>query len=155
MDKKITWQSYTVHDDKQISGFFGEYRWLSNFEECLVWYEGMQFPSSEAAYQAAKTTNPDLRKRFSLLPPRQAKDEGQLLDLRPNWEKMKVQVMYDILTTKFNCNKELFEKLMATGDRWLTETNHWGDKFWGKDYATGDGGNQLGLLLMRIRNNHL
>jgi predicted NAD-dependent protein-ADP-ribosyltransferase YbiA (DUF1768 family) len=32
-----------------------ETRWLSNFYPCTIEYEGITYPSSEHAYQAAKT----------------------------------------------------------------------------------------------------
>ena len=52
--KNGDWKIYSIHDDKQIKGFFGNYSWLSNFYECSVWFEGGSYPSSENAYQAAK-----------------------------------------------------------------------------------------------------
>ena len=48
-------RDYVIHDDNYIKGFFGEYRWLSNFEPCKVFYEGFEYSSSENAYQAAKS----------------------------------------------------------------------------------------------------
>ena len=39
--------------------------------------------------------------------------------------------------------------LIATGDSILIEGNTWGDQFWGQ--VSGNGKNQLGLILMDIR----
>ena len=44
----------STYNDKEIKGFFGGYRWLSNYHICDVQYEGDIFPSSENAFQAAK-----------------------------------------------------------------------------------------------------
>ena len=38
-----------------INDFRGEYRWLSNFHLVDVEWQGHIFPSTEHAYQAAKT----------------------------------------------------------------------------------------------------
>ena len=47
-----------VHNDNVIQGFVEEYSWASNFyEPCKVVYEGLEYNSSEAAYQSAKTTD--------------------------------------------------------------------------------------------------
>jgi predicted NAD-dependent protein-ADP-ribosyltransferase YbiA (DUF1768 family) len=50
---------------------------------------------------------------------------------------------------------ELREKLLATGDAWLEEGNHWHDNFWGVchciDCQDEMGWNHLGKLLMKIR----
>ena len=48
------WKLYAAANDVEIKGFFGEYRWLSNFHICRVWFEGLCYPSSENAFQAAK-----------------------------------------------------------------------------------------------------
>ena len=39
-----------------ISGFQGEYRWLSNFHKVKIKFGGMIFPSTENAYRAMKST---------------------------------------------------------------------------------------------------
>jgi hypothetical protein len=48
------WKEYAIHDSHLIHGFFGDYRWLSNFHSCPVYFDGLLYPSSENAYQAAK-----------------------------------------------------------------------------------------------------
>ncbi len=37
---KYDWPKIAVHDDKNIKGFFGDYRFLSNFYDSHVYYEG-------------------------------------------------------------------------------------------------------------------
>jgi len=46
--------------------------------------------------------------------------------------------------------KHILERLLATGDQELIEGNTWGDRFWG--VCDGEGQNQLGRLLMELRN---
>ncbi len=59
-------------------------------------------------------------------------------------------MLYCVLD-KFTRNPQLREMLLATGDKYLEETNHWGDKYWGVDYKTGVGFNKLGVILMDVR----
>ena len=133
-----------------ITEFRGEYAFLSNFYETSVKYEGLTYPSSEAAFQAAKCADLKAHKAFQTMTPLQAKRFGRKVLLRPDWEQVKLQVMADILKSKF-CNKTLQNKLLATGSATLIEGNHWNDTFWGVDLATGKGENHLGQLLMSLR----
>lgn len=134
----------------KITEFRGPTRWLSNFERCEVTYEGVIYSTSEHAYQAAKTIDPQERKRIAQLPkPGDAKRAGQKATLRPDWEQIKLQVMEEITLDKFTRNKNLQQKLLDTGDAELEEGNTWGDKYWGK--VNGLGRNELGKILMRVR----
>lgn len=135
--------------DTSINGFFKGYRWLSNFHECDIKYEGVVYPSSEAAYQAAKTLVQWERQRFTKVKAYESKKLGRQVTLRDDWEKVKDQVMYDILMFKFTFHPTLNAALIATGDKHLEETNYWGDKYWG--VCDGEGKNRLGETLMAIR----
>lgn len=138
-----------VHDENRINGFFGEYRWLSNYHECPVMFKGLIFKSSEAAYQAAKSLNPTDWLRFSNMEPGESKKEGRKLKLREDWDEVKDEIMRNILFDKFLRNKDLREKLIATDKKQLEETNWWGDTYWG--VCDGKGENKLGKTLMEIR----
>lgn len=147
-----TWQQRTPgahHDENNILGFFGNYRWLSNFEPCFVEYEGLVYPSSEAAYQAAKCVNPAERLWFVDISASAAKQLGKKVMIRKDWEKVKLKVMEDVLISKFTKNSYLRDKLMATAHKHLEETNWWNDRFWG--VYRGEGENHLGKLLMKVR----
>lgn len=147
------WQLYAVHDDKNIKGFFGDYRWLSNFPKAVVYYEGLKYPSSENAYQAAKVEH-DYRHLFQKFSSRESKNawkEMPLIDDTPaQWDARKYEVMSVIIFDKFYRNKDLRQKLLDTGDKYLEETNHWKDSVWGVDIKHG-GKNWLGQILMNIR----
>jgi ribA/ribD-fused uncharacterized protein len=133
-----------------ISEFKGEYRFLSNFWPCQIYYEGMVYQSVEHAYQAAKTTNVYVRRQIADMPkPSMAKRLGKTIPLRDDWENVKFHVMLSLVYYKFAFNKELREKLLATGTEELQEGNTWGDTFWG--VCNGVGENKLGKILMLVR----
>lgn len=132
-----------------IDSFTGPYRFLSNFYSSPVDFEGVTYPTVEHAYQAAKTINMDLRKKVRACNSAgEAKRLGRRLDMRPDWLRIKLDVMYTLLLQKFQ-NEVLAEMLRQTGDAELVEGNTWGDEFWGR--CRGKGLNHLGRLLMQIR----
>lgn len=131
----------------KICGFFNEYRFLSNFYEVPVQYNGLLFRSSEAAFQAQKC--PERANEFLNLSPDEAKRMGRKINVRSDWESVKDTVMYEIVLAKFSQNEALKKKLIDTGDAFLAEENWWGDKYWGT--VNGVGRNQLGKTLMKVR----
>ncbi len=134
---------------KEIRGFFGEYRWLSNFWPAPVKMYGLEYPTVEHAYQAAKTLDEEEREFIRLQStPGKAKRAGKTITVREDWETFKVGAMKILLERKFSI-PHLKEKLLATGDALLVEENDWGDTFWGECRGTGQ--NILGKLLMEIR----
>ena len=133
-----------------INSFRGEYRWLSNFWLCTIYLDGYSYPSTEHAYQAAKTDNPVDRDRIRKAPTcKEAKHLGYLVKLRSDWESIKLSVMEDLLRQKFTDYPDLKQKLLATGDQELIEGNTWNDTYWGVCNSKGE--NHLGKLLMKIR----
>lgn len=136
--------------ETSICSFTGEYDFLSNFFEIPLEYKGYIFTSTEAAFMAEKSGDPQDLQRFSEYLPSKAKREGRKVNLRSDWEDVKIPIMKTIVKAKFDQHKELKEKLLATKDRELIEGNHWNDTFWG--ICNGVGQNNLGLILMEIRN---
>ena len=132
-----------------IDKFAGDYRWLSNFWFIDVEYAGVTYPTTEHAFQAAKTLDLGQRRHVRKASgPGEAKKLGRQVTLRPGWEDMKDEVMLDLNRQKFQ-DPGLREKLLATGDAPLVEGNTWGDKYWG--VVKGVGKNRLGKILMQIR----
>lgn len=132
-----------------IDSFQGKHRWLSNFWPAKVTLDGIEFPTVEHAYVAAKTLDVDKRREIAMVStPGQVKRLGRALDLRADWEDVKIEVMGDLLWQKFHL-AELREKLMNTGEIELIEGNNWGDTFWGVSHGVGE--NHLGKLLMMVR----
>ena len=70
--------------------------------------------------------------------------------LRPDWEKVKDEVMLQALRMKFNQHPEISKELLATGDAILIE--HTQNDDYSADGGDGSGKNKLGLLLMQVRN---
>lgn len=132
-----------------ILEFTGDNRWLSNFYSIDVYLDNIIYPSTEHAYQAAKTVDRAQRKMIREAPTfRAAKALGYKVTLRSDWEAVKLDVMYQLLKQKFSY-KALRDKLVNTGTGKLVEGNSWGDRYWG--VCDGVGQNHLGKLLMRIR----
>lgn len=130
-----------------ITVFKGDHFFLSNFYVAPVVYQGIRFENNEAAFQAAKC--PERIRDFCGLSPQAAKRLGRRVKLRPDWEAVKYNVMYQVCKAKFTQNSDLLDKLLATGDAELVEGNTWGDQVWG--VCNGVGENHLGKTLMRIR----
>lgn len=131
-----------------ILEFQGEYRWLSNFWPAKVVLDGVEYPTVENAYQAAKTP-PTNRAGFVNCKPGEAKRLGRFVKIRDDWEDVKVDVMRGLIEQKFAAGTLLGSKLMSTGQVDIVEGNHWGDTFWG--VYKGEGKNILGTLLQEQR----
>ena len=137
--------------NEDITEFSGENRWLSNFWPCKVMFADVEYPSVEHAYQAAKTLDLEARKAFTQCNAAEAKRLGRTMTIRKDWEATKMRVMETLLEQKFQKGTELANKLIATGNVQLIEGNYWNDRFWG--VCRGVGRNNLGKMLMAIRNN--
>lgn len=134
-----------------IDSFRGPYFFLSNFYSAVVEYDGLSYPTVEHAYQAAKTPDLAARENIRCLPtPNQARRAGRKVELRLNWNDQRVPIMRYLVGRKFINHPNLADLLLATGDQELIEGNAWGDRFWG--VYRGQGENQLGKILMEVRN---
>lgn len=140
-----------------INGFFGDYRFLSNFYKLDHHVPDLDhgdifYPTVEHAYQAMKTTDVESRRLIAkCATAKSAKHCGYKVVLRKEWEEdsFKVDIMRSLLTLKFEC-PILRAKLLDTYPMVLREVNTWNDKFWGCD-RNFIGKNWLGILLMEIR----
>lgn len=142
---------YAIHTDKKVSGFFGTFRFLSNFWPCKIHYEGLDYPSVENAYQAAKYPK-NQRAEFTMVSAGKSKKMGKVapgLDVK-KWDKGKYEIMAWLVFQKFTMHQTLKEMLLATDDAELIEANHWGDEWWGVN-ENGEGKNNLGRILMGVR----
>jgi ribA/ribD-fused uncharacterized protein len=126
----------------------GEYRFLSNFWSCSVTYDGVEYPSVENAYQAAKCLDAKDRPPFLHYKSSKAKQKGRLIQMRPDWDEVKVEIMHHLVAQKF-AKEPLKSKLLATAPHEIEEGNWWGDTFWGT--CNGVGENVLGKILVRVR----
>lgn len=139
-----------------ISGFNGQYRFLSNYYPANVEFEGITYRTVEHAYQAAKSTDPVVRQQFlQVFSPGDAKRLGQHITKRHDWEDVKLSIMKRLLQKKFY-DGQLATMLKMTGEEELMEGNYWHDNFWGRCTCNDCqhnslGLNHLGLLLMEVR----
>jgi ribA/ribD-fused uncharacterized protein len=134
-----------------INKFRGRYAFLSNFFDHPVEFEGITYPSSEHAFQAAKTFEAHEREGIrNAFTPGMAKKIGRRIKLRDDWNEIKNDVMYTIVKRKFS-HPRMKQMLLDTEDEELIEGNTWGDMYWGVDAITGVGSNHLGKILMRVR----
>lgn len=130
-------------------------RWLSNFYPCDIIFENNHYASVEHAYMSAKSLDPNW-KQFCIETekPGIVKKNSYEIELRSDWNNIKVNVMKECVTQKFS--KEPFcTKLLDTNDEYIQEGNWWNDKFWGVDLNANPpiGKNILGILIMEVRSN--
>ena len=138
-----------------ITSFEGKYSFLSNFYACQTKYHNVKYPTSEHAYQAAKTSNPIQREAIKNTDtPDDAKRMGRRVEIKSNWDEIKDEVMYEIVSNKFK-NKRMQAKLLATENEQLVEGNYWHDNHFGSCYCKKclqlPKENVLGKILMRVR----
>ena len=146
---QLDYGPFALYDQHAIIHFKDEYFFLSNFYNCDIVYEGISYKSAEAAFQAQKCIDDNKKLEFSALSAGQAKKLGKEVELRKDWEDIKVDIMKSVVKAKFDQHIELQEQLVATGNRCLIEVNVWHDKFWG--VSGGKGKNMLGRILMDLR----
>jgi ribA/ribD-fused uncharacterized protein len=142
--------------DLPIKGFYGEYRFLSNFwfapqvMHLDAYRPEYDVDFNERWYMLNKTLF--MEDRVPLLEaktPQEAKRLGRDVRLREDWEEVKDGVMLAGLRAKFGQNPDLAQRLVDTHTRYLEETNTWNDTYWG--VCRGRGRNMLGILLMQVR----
>lgn len=163
-NNEVTVPYYAVHKDGFIAGFFGIFRFLSNFYilENGIWFEDLTYPSVEHAYQAAKWPASGMhryegnkiasREAFLDITSGEAKYLGNLAPgfNSKKWNKKKIELLRAMVFQKFEKNFKLRKMLMEMEGYHLEERNSWGDKFWGTN-ETGEGENNLGKILMVVR----
>ena len=135
-----------------IKEFQGEYRWLSNMWPVCIKYKERIFYNVENAFHSEKSDS-NVWKNFCANEPegRIVKEKQyDMIELRPDWEEVKFDILLELTRIKFS-QIELQRKLLSTGDKYLQEGNTWGDIFWGVDLETGEGQNNFGKILMKVR----
>lgn len=131
--------------------------WFSNMTkmDSPFVYEGISYPTSENFYQAMKFSCPEKRLEYSKMNCYESKVNARKEKhlWRESWDTSeKLRVMELVLRHKFTTETSFGKTLIETGVSDIVEWNDWGDTFWGKDVETGVGENNLGIILMKIRN---
>lgn len=139
-----------VNNVVDVKEFRGKYAFLSNMYKCQVKVDGIVYQSAEAAYQAQKTTDIDIRHEFSKLGPVEAKEKGRHIQALKSFNR--IDAMGKVLIAKFSQNKDLLDELLKINGV-IVEGNTWNDTYWG--VCNGKGENVLGKMLSRIRDNVL
>lgn len=133
-----------------IDKFDGPYSFLSNFFNSNFSLELTLWPTVEHWYQAHKSKSFTIQEMIRhQRSPYLAKKYGKKIELRHDWEEVKLDIMYQGVKAKFDQNYTLRQMLVGTKNFELIEGNTWGDTFWG--VCNGVGENHLGKILMRIR----
>lgn len=131
-----------------------EYAFLSNFYASPLRLQGHKFRTGEHAFQAWKAKSQKTFEDIRTSPtPSAAKAAGRTCVLRPDWERVKYDVMTQVVRVKFHPTSRLAEELVATGDALLVEGTYWYDTVWGVDLTRRGyrGNNWLGRILMARR----
>jgi hypothetical protein len=145
-------------DAPVIDRFTGQWAFLSNFHPAPLTWEGMDFATSEHAFNAGKTLNRTEREWVQCAhTPRIAKERGQEVTLREGWnDRVRYDVMAQVLRAKFLCDPRRVQALLSTGASLLIEGVTWHDQHWGtcvcgRATCAQPGQNHLGRALMTLR----
>jgi ribA/ribD-fused uncharacterized protein len=127
----------------------GDYKEFSNFYTSEIKIDGKTYPTVEHYFQACKATNEEDHEKVRLAKtPDETKELGNSIKIRPDWEKIKYDVMRKGIYEKFTQNIELKVILLTTGDLTIHEHTK-NDKVYG--WFDGKGGDKLGKALMEVR----
>ena len=77
---------------------------------------------------------------------------GRKVSLQSDWESKKLSIMEEVVQAKFEQHPDLAKKLTKI-EGVIQEENSWNDTFWG--VCNGIGKNNLGIILMKIRDEFL
>lgn len=157
---------YKLDTENQVFFYEQEFYVLSNFSSFHLTWEGLDFDTSEAAYQFEKFNYTSLNPAISSATLKSVRDtiknsksahnaykQAQFFknQRNPNWDLIKVPTMKRILELKIDQHSYVKDKLLQTGNRLLIEDS-WRDDFWGIG-PNKDGQNMLGKLWMEVREN--
>lgn len=137
-----------------IEGFFDEHFFLSNFYPSPIVVEGVDFKTSEHAYQALKLDDRDMMMDVAgqSTPEKAKKRLHEIFRLHklehPCLPRL-IMIMEKCVEAKFSKGSKLASMLENTDPALLVEGNWWGDAKWG--VFKGEGMNLLGKVLMRRR----
>jgi ribA/ribD-fused uncharacterized protein len=142
---------------KKIDKFKGDFYFLSNFSPYKFRDKsGVLWQTVEHYFQAMKTVDMVERGRiWSAYHPGIAKKLGRNVELRSDWDILKLDIMIDAVSWKFLQNKDIKKLIADTKDYILIEGNTWHDNIWGdcscSKCKNKEGKNYLGKILMSVR----
>lgn len=153
--------AYRTYDPDLVAPFLRVRERYGPFSNMASGYQirvcGVEAGSSEALYQALRFPHlPEFQAEvLSQASPILAKRHAytRVADTRPDWDRVKVNVMRYVLRAKFgSAQGALLELLRGTGEAPIVEVSH-RDDYWGARPVDGRliGRNVLGRLLMELR----
>jgi N-glycosidase YbiA len=131
------------------------YGCFSNFSLHPIQLEGTFWQTVEHYYQAQKFVGTENERLIvtiqNVKTPMEAATIGRdrTCKVRPDWEQVKIQVMWQGVLTKFLTHTDIQEILLETGDELIVEDSPI-DYYWGCGQDK-TGQNQLGKILMKVR----
>lgn len=132
-----------------VSNQYGEF---SNFAHYPIKLKGKVWQTSEHYFQAHKFEGTAYKDKIRKAPnPMKAAEMGRTrkVKIRPNWDSIKDNVMYEAVKAKFLQYPELQKLLLDTKEATIIEHTE-NDDYWG-DGGNGKGKNKLGKILMKVR----
>ena len=138
-----------------------ENRWLSNMTYVDIEHQGIIYPSTENFYQAIKYDKDDfceevdylitVRKYLATVKPHEAKKFSRKYQMtNSKFEDNKLKIMLYVQRKKYS-QEPFRSNLLGTGDCHIEEGNYWKDLYWGVDLKTRKGENNLGKIIMQVR----
>jgi ribA/ribD-fused uncharacterized protein len=131
------------------------YGCFSNFSAHPIQVEGSYWQTVEHYYQAQKFVGTENERLIAVIRQTQTPMEAATLGrdrtrkLRPDWEQVKRQVMWQGVLTKFLTHTDIQAILLDTGEELIVEDSPT-DYYWGCGQDK-TGQNQLGEILMNVR----
>lgn len=122
---------------------------LNNKYSCSVHILNRRFGNAEAAFQAHKTKESQIRNIFTTLDAVSAQSLGRDLVCYNGWENDRLRVMLLVIFEKFRQNSDILTKLINTENQKLVAVSISQESYWGTH--NGEGKNMLGKILMYIR----
>lgn len=143
--------SIRMYDDMEdkVTKFRGDYGFLSMLYECKIPWLDLDFDCLETALIASMTFDRDIQELLATMEVLQAKKLAKVLDVRDDWDDIKIDVARRLSEVKFTNNRNMYSRLMATGNMELIEGNDFYETFWG--VCDGEGCNEYGKILMQVR----
>lgn len=146
-------QTHKLDTSEQVFFYEQDFYVLSNFSAFTLLWQGERYDTAEAAYHVEKFPS-STGIRGSIQRAASAHEAFKIAQeckahRRPDWDEVKVDIMFNILLAKARQHEYVRRKLLDTGERELIEDS-WRDDFWGWG-PNKDGQNMLGKLWMKVR----
>lgn len=130
----------------------GEWYIFSNFSSFMVQWRGVDWVTSEHAYQAAKFDDLSIIEKIKNA--RSAHDAFKIARANDdkkisNWNEIRLRIMEEIVRAKLAQHPYVLKKLLETGDKEIIEDSP-RDSFWGRG-PDWKGENHLGKIWMKLR----